>query len=167
MDMENYTWVFLAIVALFTVINSLISISDRGQEKGEWKGSVNSRLDALERGLKDILDLFLKRGSPVAEGASPLTLTKLGKDISEEISARKWANSLAESLVKEIVEVIGKSPYEVEEYCFQYMRENPELSENMKQEVKKIAYEKGVAQRDVLDVLALELRDEIISNIHK
>jgi len=102
--------------------------------------------------------------SPVAEGASPLTLTKLGKDISEEISARKWANSLAESLVKEIVEVIGKSPYEVEEYCFQYMRENPELSENMKQEVKKIAYEKGVAQRDVL---ALELRDEIISNIHK
>ncbi len=47
------------------------------------------------------------------------------------------------------------------------MRGNPELSENMKQKVKEIAYEKGITQRDVLDVLAIELRDEIIANLHK
>lgn len=162
--MESYIWVFGAIIALS---NFILFLFDRGQEKGEWKGSVNSRLDALEKGLKDILDLFVKRGSPVAGGASPITLTKLGKEIAEEIFARKWANDLAKDLIKDIVEVMGKRPYEVEEFCFQYMRETPKLSEEMKEKIKETAYEKGITQRDVLDVLALELRDEIIANLHK
>ena len=165
--MENYTWVFLGIITLFTVVNSLISLSDRSEEKGEWKGSVNSRLDALEKGLKDILDLFLKRGSPIAGSTSPLTLTELGTEIAEEVSAREWAQNLAGTLITEIIEVIGKHSYEIEEFCFQYTRGEPLLSEEMNQKVKKIAYEKGVTKRDVLDVLALELRDELITRLHK
>ncbi len=39
------------------------------------------------------------------------------------------------------------------------------LSEEMNQKVKKIAYERGIAQRDVLDVLTLELRDELIVRV--
>ncbi|MCY3986732.1 MAG: hypothetical protein OXF23_06830 [Candidatus Dadabacteria bacterium] len=165
--MENYSWVFLSIVALVSLASFIVSLFDRNKKKGEWEGSVNSRLDALEKGLKDILDLFLKRGSPVAESSSPINLTDLGKDIARKISARKWASDLAESLIKEVVEVAGKHPYEIEEFSFQYMRGNPRLSEDMKQKVKETAYEKGITQRDVLDVLALELRDEIIANLHK
>ena len=47
------------------------------------------------------------------------------------------------------------------------MRGEPLVSEQMSQRVTKAAYERGIAKRDVLDVLALELRDELIARLHK
>ncbi len=125
---------------------------------------VDSRLTTVEKGLKEILDLFLKRGSPVAEGNSPLTLTDLGKEIAKELHALEWAREQTKTLAEEI---LGKQSYEIEEFCFQYMRGQPVVSEEMNQRITKVAYEKGIARRDVLDVLALELRDELIAYLHK
>ena len=172
--MEKYTWVFFGITALSAAATFFLVYSTSKKTEGKWEGSVETRLNKLEEAVKDIkknikeiLDLFVKRGSPVAGSESPLTLTSLGKEIAKEISAREWAQNLAGTLIKEIVEVIGKHSYEIEEFCFQYMREKPMLSEEMNQKVKKTAYEKGITQRDVLDVLALELRDELIARLHE
>ena len=172
--MENYTWVFFGITALSAAATFFLVYSTSKKAEGKWEGSVETRLNKLEeavkdikKNIKDILDVLVKRGSPVAGGKSPLTLTSLGKEIAEEVSAREWAQNLAGALIKEVVEVIGKHSYEIEEFCFQYMREEPLLSEEINQKIKKAAYEKGITKRDVLDVLALELRDELIARLHK
>ena len=165
------------------VISFIVLIATVVWKARGWVSSVDSRLDTVDSGLdtvgsrlntleetvkgikknvEDIFDLLLKRGSPVTGGKSPTTLTSLGEEIAKEISAREWAQRLADIL---IAEVTGKHYYEMEEFCFQYMRGEPMLSEEMNQKVKKIAYERGITQRDVLDVLTLELRDELIVRV--
>ena len=58
--------------------------------------------------------------------------------------------------------VQGKSPYEIQSQCFDFVEE-AELGQSMRKAVLDCAYENGISEDQVLDVLAIELRDIVLS----
>ena len=58
-------------------------------------------------------------------------------------------------------QVEGKQDYQIQKFSFDYVRKN--LEEKLQIKVEICAYERGLVKSDVLDVLAVELRDELLS----
>ena len=56
----------------------------------------------------------------------------------------------------------GKSSYEIQSQCFDFV-DQAELEQSMRQAVLDCAYENGISEDQVLDVLAIELRDIVLS----
>ena len=163
--MENYLWVFGAIIALVTLVNFILSLSDRTEAKGKWRGSVDARLESLEKAVGEIAD-FLKSLFPTPLSIkSPINLNELGKEISDGLGAAKWAKSLALSLTRqENPELKNLSHYGIQKYCFDIVEERADRTEIGKK-VEEWAYKKGLKKRQVLDVLAVELRDAIFDEL--
>jgi hypothetical protein len=134
---------------------------------GKWVGAVNSDRTSLGEFIKEIredIKKILGRLPPVpVTGASPRTLTDLGRSISIRINAP----ALAQKLAPELMETLkNKQPYEIQEACFDYVGENVLTAEHLA-DFKACAYENGIEIKGVLDVLAVELRDEILSKIQQ
>lgn len=83
----------------------------------EWKGSVDETLNEIREDIKNIFDRLLP---DVTVEGSPLTLTDLGKSISEELDDRGWAKSMATTLKDEVT---GLEPFEIHEFSESYMAE--------------------------------------------
>lgn len=129
-----------------------------------WAGSVRTDVNTLKKAIEeirtDIKEILSKLSpNPTTGSSSPLELTDLGKDISEEIQALQWAKETAPALVNEVAD---KHPYEIQTFCLGYVRGNV-LSENMQEKVKTSAYKRGLDKEQVLRVLAVELRDCLLS----
>ena len=153
---------------------------------GRWVGGVNQRLDhhgallehhgallehhgallanhgALLREIRNDLRRLLGRfpSATVAKG-SPLQLTALGEQIARSLDAWTWADQMAGSLRDR---VSGMRPDQIREFGFQYVYEyepDPELAE----EISIAADENGIDQTQVLDVLAVVLRDELAGRV--
>ena len=90
---------------------------------------------------------------------SPTKYTELGAAISGEINAKDIANTLANGAVSQVE---GKHPYEVEKFCFKYVEES-KLTAEQKDVVYTAAYEHGLDAEDVYDVIAIELRDHLLT----
>ena len=131
-----------------------------------WTSSIDGRIENLEKAVKEIKD-FLKSIFPSTTLTnSPINLTDLGKDVSQELNASSWARSVALSLVnEEVPELKAFSHYEIQKYCFDIVEERAGLTEMGKQ-VEKSAYKKGLKKQQVLDVLAIELRDSIFERLN-
>lgn len=147
---NNPSIVFLAVSALVGV--------------GIWVGRVNSDRDAFKRFMEevreDIKKIFERLPAKTATDQSPLKLTSLGEEISGELAASDWAKETAPAIA---FEVAGKHPYEVQEFCLEYVKGNV-LSENMQEKVKTSAFEHGLNKEQVLRVLAVELRDCLLAD---
>ncbi len=57
----------------------------------------------------------------------------------------------------------GKQPFEIQDLCFKYITEQFMSTPEQYIKVRKCAYEKGFPVRLILDVLAIELRDQLRS----
>ena len=127
-----------------------------------WVGSVNSDRQYWRRAIDQIatdIKTILTRLPPVTvTSGSPTALTELGETISRRINARELARTLAAKLVSEVK---GKHPYEVEKFCFKYVKDF-EPTDEQRNLVQTAAYENGLDTEDVLDVIAVELRDELL-----
>ena len=127
-----------------------------------WVGSVNSDRQHWRRTIDQIatdIKTVLTRLPPATiMSGSPTALTELGETISRKINARKLARTLAAELGSEVK---GKHPYEVEEFCFKYVK-NFEPTDEQRDLVQTAAYENGLDTEDVFDVIAVELRDELL-----
>ncbi len=96
---------------------------------------------------------------PTVGGASPLSLTEFGREISQDLDADKWANGIYESLQKQVQ---GKPEYIFQEVCMEYVRN--ELPENMKEKVKEVAYNRGIEDKKQVEwVLVVVLRDKLLA----
>lgn len=166
--MNDYTWVFSAITALVAVIAIVFTSRKSIKETGQQEGSINSKITALETAVSEIRDdiraifsLLAKRGSATTENSSPIRLTKMGEEIAAELNSHKWVKEVAPTILEDVT---GKHPYEIQEFCFQYMRK-VSLSEEMDQKIKECAYQRGITKTEVLEVFAIQLRDELVGQL--
>ena len=134
-----------------------------------WAGSVRTDVNTLkvfmEEIRNDIKKIFERLPSSTTGGQSPINLTDLGKEISQELNAAQWAKSVAISLIhRERQELENSSHYEIQKYCFDLVEERAGLTP-MGKEVEKSAYKRGLKKQQVLDVLAVELRDALFEQL--
>ena len=90
-----------------------------------------------------------------------MRLTEFGKELSECVRAREWAEELAPSLSEE---ARTKVPYEVQEMCDEYAKALPSegMESDREKQLKDCAFKKGVPIDTILQVLAIELRDQLL-----
>ena len=122
----------------------------------EFKRDTKSALVEIRDDIKKILAAMPKN---VLAGTSPVRLTDLGEEVSESIGAAVWAEEKASEFVDGMK---GKSAYEVQGFCIDYMRNEyaPTTDEDLS--FKECAYEHGIKLEQVLDVCALESRDRLL-----
>ena len=130
---------------------------------GIWVGRVNSDRDTFKKFMdkmeKKVDEILQKLPSSTVAGRSPLHLTGLGEKVSKDIQASEWAKDIAPGL---IVRVANKHPYEVQEFCLEYVKGEDVLPEDMQEKVKTSAYRNGIEKEQVLRVLAVELIDQLL-----
>lgn len=153
-------WAILGTIAV--AAGALITI-------GIWVGGMNSLKDtvkeikgSISRIEGHILSIFEKLPPQTTSTGSPIRLTDLGRTVSSELGAADWAKDHANGLINE---VRGKPPYEIQEFCFEYVtgRGRGFLdSEERWRQVNSCAYNHGIETGQVLRVVGIELRDALL-----
>ena len=138
---------------------------------GVWKSKVDSAMSGAEKSIEglraemqdfmneirvDIKKIF-NRLSPTIGSESPISLTKLGEKVSEEIDAPGWARNMAPTFLDE---VRGQSP---QEFCMDFCTTRYEPDDDLKYRLEQCAFENGVDLDSVLRVLGVELRDRVLA----
>ena len=153
-------WVIPSIIVAVVTIGALIF------KFGKWVGSVDSDRQDFREFIKEVRDdikEILGRLPPTSvAGGSPLQLTNLGENISKTLGAREWAEKIA---VKLSERVEGKQPYEIQNICFDYVKEEFNPTDKQEAKIGMCAYENAVDRDQVLNVLAVELRDVLLQDI--
>ncbi len=129
-----------------------------------WTGRVDTRLDALTKGLDDahadikkILERLFSR-SPV-EARNPIQLTDFGRELSATGSAGEWAQTNAPNLEAEAAD---KEEFEVFDLCVSYVEDQYGTDPEFQRTVKATAYQHGIEPEQVLKVYQVELRDRLL-----
>ena len=109
---------------------------------------------------KDIKRIFLRLPPQTTTTGSPLRLTPLGEAISKRLGAKEWAKEVAPRLLDRTK---GKTRYDIQKIAFEYVK-GPEFvqTENTRRAIKDAAYDNGIDEQLVLDVLGVELRNAIL-----
>lgn len=134
---------------------------------GEWKGSVDKDRQNFRHFMTEMrqkIDDIFARLPPrrILEEKSPLGLTELGREIGEEIGAKVWAANMVANLRSEVER---KSPYQLQDFCFEFVKSKLELTPEQTMLVESTAYSHGLRKEKVLDVLVIELRDALIDEL--
>jgi hypothetical protein len=142
---------------------------------GQWKGKVDEAQSAFKTTLASFMeeiraeagrvharidDIFGRLPRAEITSGSPLTLTDLGRRISDCLNAKALAGTLADSLRER---VRGRKPYQIHEMCFDYVKNDFDPPVEVVDAIGECAYEHGVKREQVLNVLAVELRDQLLS----
>lgn len=126
-----------------------------------WTAAVDLKLgqftDFAKEVRDDIKQIFLRLPPVPVAGSSPLRLTDFGERMADFVDAKSWASDLAPSLR---AEVAGKRPFEVDEFSRGYVQAR--LKDDLQERVAACAYEFGVERDNVLKVLQVVLRDELL-----
>ena len=152
-------------IGVFSMVSVVVGIIFAA---GQWKGRVDSDRDTFRTTLKEIRDdikriferLPPRPPSPVLTGNSPLQLTDLGRSISATLEAPRWAAEIAPSLESR---VRGMVAYDIQEFCRTYVYNEFQPTQDQEEKIKACAYDNALDRREVLDVLAIELRDVLLS----
>ena len=130
---------------------------------GRWVGSVDSDRDKfrafMEEVRKDIKEILGRLPPVPVAGGGPIQLTDLGRDISETLQAREWAERAAAALGERVK---GKPPYEVQDICYDYVKKEFHPTDEQEAKIRTCAYENALDRDKVPDVLAIELRDVLL-----
>ncbi len=124
----------------------------------------------LDRIGEDIKEIFKRLpGEPLERVTSPISLTDHGKNLSQKINAPKIAEM---QIDKAVHAVKGFNAYQIQEYCFSLSREEllQELKENhidLYNKIHEVAYDEGIDVEKLTRVIALELRDKVLSSLNK
>ena len=131
---------------------------------GIWVGrmdvlnkTVNKSLRDIKKGIDEILE---KLKSSTVEGKSPLRLSEKGQSISETLNASSWAKKKAQEVASHLE---GKHPYEIQGFCMNFVRYEFNPTHDFVQKMKSCAYENAIPVSEVEDVLAIELRDALLT----
>lgn len=154
--MENWPDTPLILVAFLAVGSVLVSI-------GVWVGSVNADRKSFKEFMNevrnDIKKILARLPAPTIESGSPIRLTDLGRSVADDLDVGKWVEQVAPSLT---ARVKGKPPFEVQNFCFDYVKDEFEPDEKQLRKLQMCADENGIDLDAVLDVLAVELRDRLL-----
>ena len=147
------------LVALGTV-SILVSIGIWIGRMEYFRGTVEKTLVEIRADIGKIFDL-LSRAS-VVSSESPIKLTDLGRTISGELDADKWAEERVARLKDELQ---GKSPYEIQEYCFEFAKGNTEYDPILVTNMQASAYNHGLELDQVKRVFGVALRDALMKSL--
>ena len=142
-------------ILLVSALGGLVWIS-------KWTGGVNEHKSEVSKFMQEIRDdvkkIFRRLPSKTLDRGSPLHLTDLGIDVASQIEAHTWAGEQAKALR---ARVAGWAAYRIQNFAFEYVRDEYEPDEVFESQLEEVAYQKGVSKEEVLDVLAIALRDEL------
>lgn len=146
--------------------------SDRKSIEGfsEWKGKVDSErtnfkefMAEVREDIKEILGTLREQKALTLRRGSRLQLTELGEKIALQIGADTWAERLV-PVIREKEGAEGrKNAYEVQEICIGYVR-RLDLPNVKRALIQGVAFDNGLRERQVRDVLAIVLRDKFLKH---
>ena len=126
-----------------------------------WKGKVDAKLGSLDDRMTEIrgdIKRILERLPPRTVTAnSPLRVTDFGEKIATAFGAQQWARDVARPVATRLVD---KEPFEIDDFCQNYV--DNMLDQHDDTRVESLAYNYGIESKDVLQVLRVVLRDEIL-----
>lgn len=167
--------VLVGIGVLVTYLTWRSNTTKQSKKDGEREGTVNAFMETTEKQLSDLdkrvfrLDerffyfsnaISAKLGIPLYyETKSPIVLTKAGKELAKEIEAQEWVDKVS-GILKE--KVTGLDAYGIEVFCFEYVDDEDQYSDEEEKVIRASAYKRGIRAFDVRRVLAIELRDRLL-----
>ena len=134
---------------------------------GQWKGRVDEAQSTFKRTLdgfmaeirSDIKRIFERLPAETVGVASPTRLTELGRSVSRALDAPAWAVAHAQGLLNRTADLTA---YDIQALAFKYTGEEFKPNAAMENRIKECAFENGLKPKQVLDVLAIELRDRLL-----
>ena len=179
MDLGSIVLIAIAVCGLLLAVFVQIKDYLRGRDdRTKWRADVDTDRDAFKTFMSSIRqeidkihshidkihsridDIFGKLGGPATlKNASPTMLTELGQSISETLGASDWAEDLAPRLLKRVADA---DAYDIQVFAFQYVEDEFTPTPWMEATIKQCAYENGLRRKQVINVLAIELRDQLL-----
>ncbi len=133
-----------------------------------WYNNVNSdreyfhkTLDKLAEKIDLIYERLLTLTSKTVGAGSPLALTSLGKEVAEDINAKEISSTVFNRVA---IGIEDCSAYDIQNRCFDFIRNRWEVPSNIDLKIKESAFKNGITKQDVLDVIAIVLRDQILTS---
>ena len=168
---NNWWWI---IIVISTIIGLIIAILSAVIKISRWTGNVDSDRKRfgkfMEEIRNDIKDIFKRLpAEPLEKTSSPIALTDYGKRISESIDA----SEIADMQVTEVSGVVKDyNAYQIQEYCFSFCKDDllnklKESHIDLYDKIHKVAFEEGIDVEKITRVIALELRNKILSTLNK
>ena len=105
----------------------------------------------------------LRHASSPGDTISPRCLSDLGTEVSRNLDAGNFVKILAPGLEPRSR---GLAEYDIQKLCFEYINNEFQPTPAMEARLKKCAYDNGIGLQDVLAVLVIELRDELLRKFH-
>ncbi len=157
--MEGWTNNYYIVVVALTLVFGIGMWVQKVNTSVKAVNDLKSNISAIKANLDRIIGHMFGPERP-SESKSPVRLTEYGEGLSEAIGAKQWAEETASNL---LTKMQGKEAYEIHELSFQYVRE--EFQPTVEQEAlyKRSVYERGAPRVHVDEVLALELRDCLLT----
>ena len=160
--MTTTHWILISVTALLTFAALVFKF-------GSWYGEVNSdrkvfkefmqKVDKhIEKVDKRIDEILRRLPSDPTASTSPIHLTELGEQISENIDAKAWAAEVAQELIDQTKDM---NPFQVQTLSFDYA-ESFEPDDKLLAKMQQSAYEAGINLDGVERVLGVELRDHLL-----
>ena len=155
-----YAPITIATIAVLGALARLVywmgRVDNDRAEFREFMGVIRTDIKEI-RG--NIGGIFVRLGETTVRNESPLRLTELGEAVSRELQARQWAVTTAKGLMERTKSM---EPYDIQEFCADYVRHELDSGEGLDKRIRACAYRRGLTRGQVLDVLAIELRDKLI-----
>ena len=130
---------------------------------GIWIGKVNADRKNFKIFMaevsNDIKEILTRLGPNLTTKSSPTRLTEFGKTVAECVDAKGITEQLANKIQEEVK---GKTNYQIQNYCEEYIRDEFEPSDETVLRFEECAFENGLKIQQINIVLALELRDRLL-----
>ncbi|MDE2826981.1 MAG: hypothetical protein OXL40_06685 [Bacteroidota bacterium] len=171
--------VIAAVASVVAAITAVIVVF-RNKHKddlqlAEWKGSVQKDLSAINKFMARVdekfeninqtfFKVFARLSGNVASDNSPRQLNDLGKEIAKLINADTWSKQLSYVVYPKLT---SKESYDIQEFSLMYVWNDNNYTDQERQLLRRVAFEKGISENEVQEVLGLELRDKLLEMINE
>ena len=118
---------------------------------------IQEKTDRIQENVHELMGVTRNVSKP----GSPLTLTELGNKVAKCLESNDIFKNM-EPIPSD--QIHGKQPYEIHDICFDYVHDKLQPSSEMEVAIRSCAYENGVKYGDVLEVMAIVLRDRLLQN---
>ena len=164
----NYISILIpAITALVVSIFGWIITFIRFQERVK---NLEGKVNTMEADLKNTRDKVIacetrieERGNKgLVKRGSPINLTEKGLDLLQKSGGQEWIITNRSELLKAIQNKKPTSAYDVQEYAKKVLEEIVRVNDARLKSLKDYAYAKGVNLDDVILVMSIQLRNEVM-----
>ena len=148
----------------YTAVNSdrdsfkafMKTVQDKFDRIDDQFAAVHAKFDQVHASIEKILH---RLPAPTIAHSSPLSLTDLGQEVSQELDARGWAERAAPGMA---ADAKGMDPYTIQQTCFDRLGGDFDFGPDLEAKIRSCAYERGIDREQVVRVFAIELRDKLL-----